>query len=269
MADEKKDETALMQSVDMSNPSTWLTPETGEVSQDLTGTEDIGIADIRLPRLAIAQGLSDQMLPDNSKYIPDLKLFQMFNDLTGEIYGNGPLYFVPVKRDVRYIEFKPRSEGGGVLDLNVPPNDPRTLWRTDPTTGDRLPPRATEFIEFVIILLRQNHAPEPIVLSIKTTNKWNREAAIGLTSFVKLRRDAIYAGLYTVQSKSEKNDQGTFGVYVTRRVGKAAIPIRNYAKEFHEQIKDRPIIIEREPGMDDDFDPNTIEGQTVPAAPEM
>lgn len=231
---------------------------------DRAGTEDIGPQDVRLPRLATAQGLSPQMMPDDGQYIDGLKLFDMFNDVTGEIYGRGPLMFVPVRRDVRRIEFTPRAEGGGIVDMDVPVNDPRLGWTVD--RGQRLPPRATTFIEFVILLLRAGKAPEPIVLSIKSTNKFNRRASNQLTTFVKLRNAPIYAGLYTIVSGSEKNDKGTFGVPVIKNAGwipvdtPAGAALFTFAKDFHRSLEGKVIVVEREPGSDD-FDPTAIEGE--------
>jgi hypothetical protein len=136
----------------------WLA-KPGDVlpTDDLTGTENIGLDEVRLPRLAIAQGLSPQIASDHP--VPGLKLYDMFNDLTNEIYGRGPIYFVPVRRDVRFIEFVPREEGGGVRDLNVPPHDERTKWTDTVENGVkvRVPPVATKSVEFVILMMRNVH----------------------------------------------------------------------------------------------------------------
>lgn len=239
------------------------------------GTEDIGADDIRLPRLAIAQGLSPQITPGDQQFIDGLTLFDMFNDLTGEIYGKGPITFVPVRRDIRRIEFRPRSEGGGVLDMNVPFNDPRLEWTVE---GDeRKPPRATTFVEFVILLLRSGRAPEPIVLSIKGTNKHNRRASDQLTTFIKLRDSAIYSGLYTVDTKvPAKNDQGTFGVPRIKNAGfipvdtEAGKALYGFAKNFHDSLEGKEIIIEREEiDENETFNPEEMERQPLDQASDM
>lgn len=225
------------------------------------GTEDIGADDVRLPRLGIAQGLSPQITPGDSQFIQGLTLFDMFNDLTGEIYGKGPVTFVPIRRDVRRIEFTPRSQGGGMVDPNVPANDPRLRWSwsTDDHSGKAdVPPKATVFVEFVVLLLRAGSAPEPIVLSIKGTNKHNRRASDQLTTFIKLRNADIYAGLYKVDTLTPaKNDKGTFGVPTIKNAGfipidaPAGKALFEYAKEFHEALKGKVVVVNREPGADD------------------
>jgi hypothetical protein len=236
---------------------------------DTTGTE-MSADDLRLPRLSIAQGLSPELTPGNPQYNPDLKMFQLFNNLTQEIYGMGPLIFVPVRHDVRWIEFKPRSEGGGVVDMNVPPNDPRTLWRRDPG-GDRKkdqPPIATKFNEYVVLLVQDGSPePEPIVISIKDTNKENRRAATNLNGYIALPtviptkqgkrkvRLPIYGKMYSVESGTAKNDKGTYGVHVIKQVGVVMDAILgNRAMQFLKMIEGKNINVEREAPTEDEID---------------
>lgn len=223
---------------------------------DATGTEGITREELRLPRLSIAQGLSNQMMPDDSKYIEGLKLYDLFNDLTAEDYGRGPLHFVPVQRDVRRIEFTPRSQGGGIVDMDVSADDPRMEWSEDPNTHERIPPKATKFTEFVVLLLRKDRAPEPIMLSITSTNKFARAAAERLTTFIMLPQPPvpIYGGIYTIESKSEKNDKGTFGVPVIKKIGFVqSKDLLDFAARFHQQLKGKMIVVEREPEPDAEF----------------
>lgn len=250
---------------------------------DQTGTEDIGANDIRLPRLAIAQGLSPQMIPGDSQYIEGLKMFEFFNDLNGDRYGQGPLFFIPIRRDIRRIEFAPRVKGqaggGGVVDMDVPPNDPRNLWTTD-ADGKRVPPRATKFHEFVVLMLRPDGMPEMIVLSIKDTNKHNRRAAERLTSFIKQQAmrgkqaAPIYGCQYSVESKAEKFPEGTAGVPVIQQAGRLDDPSQSdedwaksaklfeYAAGMAASLAGKTIVINREPGGDDDdFDPAAMEAE--------
>jgi len=233
-------------------------------TNDTTGTDDIAENEVRLPRLAIAQGLSSQITPDSSDYIKGLSLFELFNDLTGTIYHRGPLKFVPIKRVVRRIEFDPDNRGVPI-DMDVPFNDPRCQWTENEQTGEREAPRATKFTEFVIFLIFDDKKPEPIVLSIKDTNKWNRKAAERLTALIKIR-PPIYSTYFTVESKSEKNDSGTFGVYAIKQLMALDDPeqtdaewerssnIYALAKQFRESLEGKNIVVEREAPKEDDAD---------------
>jgi hypothetical protein len=196
------------------------------------------------------------MVPSEEKYIKGLALNDMFNDLDNKVYGPGPLYFVPVRRDVRRIEFIPRDEGGGVRDMDVPANDPRMNF-TEDEEGNRMPPVATKFDEYVILVLREDAEPDAVVLSIPHRNKWNREAAKKLNTFIvglktKDKKPApIYGGLYTLSVVSAKNDKGTFGVFSVKQAGYPNAQIYAAAKELHEKLQGKNIVTEREPGDDD------------------
>lgn len=215
------------------------------------GLEDIGADEIKLPRLGIAQGLSPQMDESSSAYIKELKVNDMFNDLSGEIYGRGPLTFLPVLRGVRFIEFDPDNRGT-VLDMNVPPTDPRTQWTTD-EEGKRVPPRATKFVEFVGLLVHENREPEIIVLSIKDTNKFNRRAHDRLTMFIKMSNRAIYSAMYEITSKPEKNDSGTFGVFIINKKGLVQDQeLYENARGYHHALKGKTIVVNREATPEDD-----------------
>lgn len=227
------------------------------VEDSTAGTEDIGSDDLKLPCLKIAQGLSPQMLPDDSARIEGLELFQMFNDLTSQIYGKDPVTFIVVQRQVKRIEFDP-DDRKIPIDLEVPARDPRMNWTKD-DEGKGVPPRATKFVEFVLLLMNDtDEPPEPVVLSIQETNKFSKKAHERLSGFIKLRRPPapIYAGLYTMRPVSEKNDKGTFGVAVIDNAGYVADPkMYASAKAFSESLKGKTIIIERE----DTFDPEQMD----------
>lgn len=230
----------------------------------LEGLHGLDPNEIRLPRLAIAQGLSKAMIPGESGYIESLKMFEMYNDRTGQVYGNGPLLVVPVKWGKKIIEFDP-NDRNIVLDMDVPPNDPRTKW--DRSVTPNIPPRATTFYEFVCLGLVPGHAPEPLVVSIKTTNKYDRRAADDFKLYIEMRGVSIYRGLYRITSRSEKNDNGVFGVFGVKNAGfipetAAGKALLAMAKDFHDSLENKVIIVERTGDDVDDSMAANPEGAT-------
>jgi hypothetical protein len=228
---------------------------------DNTGAEGIRLDEVRFPQLAIAQGLSKQVIPTEGNFIKGLSMGDMFNDLTSEIYGNGPLTIVPVLRHVTRIEFDPNDQSVP-LDREVPWNDPRMKWQ-----GNE-PPRATEFVEFVSLLLRPKMAPERIIVSIKTTNKHQRAAARDLTTWVN-SGGPIYSRMFHIKSriekgKNKKGEETVFGVFGIKFIGfvpdsPAGKALKELAASFRESIQDKTIVTDREPGADD-FNPSELEG---------
>lgn len=238
------------------------------LSTDRDGTEDITQDEIQLPRLAIAQGLSPQCVPGEAQFIKGLSIGEMFNDVSEEIYGNGPLMLVPCFRHVTRIEFDPENLKVP-LDREVPANDPRMKWH-----GNE-PPRATEYVEFVSMLLRPGKAPEPLVVSIKTTNKPMRMAAKLWTTYIATRNAPIYSGLYRISTKIEKGMTAdgkptSYGVFILKNAGfipkdtPAGLALYEHAKAFHESMIGKTIVTEREAG-DDSFDTSAMEAEAQAA----
>lgn len=233
------------------NPASMVAPDF--VEQSTAGTENIGHDDIQMPRLALAQKMSPEVDKLQEKFIEDLEPGQFFNNVSQRIYGEGPIRFIVIRADrPRGIEFKPLDQGGGIVDFNVPLNDPRMQWGAD---GSK--PVATKFYDFIIMLFEpeQEFHGEMIALSLKSTGI---KVAKRLNTLIKQRvkngRPApIYSGLYSLKAGVGQSKQGPYSTYEITNAG--FIPDEetyNTAKAFHQTIADKNIIIDREPGADDD-----------------
>jgi hypothetical protein len=175
------------------------------------GTEDITKDDMRMPRIGLAQGISPEVMDENNpRFIPELKIGHMFNSVDKRIYGKGPLEFQIIRRDPpRYIEFRPRKEGGGVIDPNVPPNDPRTRFTKGPD-GASVQPVATKFFDYIIRVLYTDREPELVALSFKGIML---KDAMAFNTAIKARNAPVYAGKYTLTTVMDKNAKGTYAIF--------------------------------------------------------
>jgi hypothetical protein len=210
------------------------------------GTEGLGMDDVQMPRLAIAQTQTPAMLPNRAEYIRELKLGDLFNTLTGDIYEQ-PVEFIVVRRDPpRWIEF---DEDRKVVDRDVRPGDPRTFWTDaiDEKTKQkyRKKPIATQFYDFVVLLLPDF---QPIALSFSRTGI---KAAKRLNGLIKtsLPPLPVYARKFVMETKLEVDpaSQGTFGIHLIRNGGRIQ-DAETYAmaKQAFEAFKNRVIDIHRE-----------------------
>lgn len=237
----------LVQDTDLAKAdSTDLAARPSFLPATTEGTEHITREDVKFPRLAIAQGLSDQLKKSHPKYIPGLSVGQLFNDLTGQIYGEGPLEFYIVRADPpRWVQFKPREEGGGMVDPDVPAGDPRTLWTTDPTNGGRVKPIATMFYDYVLCLWPSR---ELIVLSLKSSGI---KHAMSLNGLIKLRNAPLWGGKYSVKVMDEPGPQGPFPNFSIKSAGWVADEqVGQYLQKLFVEFQGRTIVIDREPGDD-------------------
>lgn len=180
--------------------------------QGNAGTEHIKKDDMQMPRLGLAQALSPQLIEGKPEYIPDLRAGQMFNTLSQQVYGKGPLTFSILRADPpRGIEFNPRDAGGGVKDPNVPLDDPRMKFTTGPN-GESINPIATKFYDFILEI----NGSELIALSLKASGL---KVARTLNGLIKLRNAPIWAGLYKVSSISVQGPKGTYYTYAISNAG--------------------------------------------------
>jgi len=223
--------------------------------KDTRGAENIGTQDVRPPRLILAHGQHPQTKIDNAKYIEDLHELEMFNDLTNEIYGQGPIEFTVLKYlGKRFIEFNPMNEGGGVKDFDVKDGDPRTLF-TEVTEGGktrRIKPVATKFYDYLVLLLPSR---EIVALSLKGAQL---KAATRLNSFIKLAQAPAFACRFTLESVRESKGGYNYGVFKIDRKGWVDEETFAFASKAHDTFAGKNIVIERddeneerEPGSDD------------------
>lgn len=212
---------------------------------DVTGTEHIGKEDIQMPRLVLAQKMSPEVDDSDAKRIEGLKPGDIFNGLTKEILGRGPMPFYIIRADrPRFVEFIPREEGGGVADPNVPADDPRTQFGPN---GEK--PVATKFYDFIIMLEKTG---ELVALSFKSTGL---KVAKQLNALVKLRNAPIYAGRYNLISVDTQNSKGKFAIFHVANAGWAgsAEQVENL-KSFHEALATKDLNIQRDDRPDEDLD---------------
>ena len=72
------------------------------------GVEAIGTGDIETPRIALLQSTSDEVQDG------DFKMGEFFHNIAEESLGD-TVSIVPIFVDIRYILWRPRHEGGGIL----------------------------------------------------------------------------------------------------------------------------------------------------------
>lgn len=172
------------------------------------GAEGIKPEDARVPRLKVAQGMSPQMQRGTESYLPDLRLGDMFNDLSGEIYGEGPLEVAFIRVDPpRHVLFD-KEDRKKVLERDLKPSDARTQFR-DGADGKRLKPEASKFYDYVLVRL---DTMEPLAMSFSSTGI---NMAMKLNGMLKIKPVPIYVQKFSLSVAQQHNDQGTwYGVTV-------------------------------------------------------
>lgn len=201
---------------------------------DTRGMDGIdGSEDVTFPRLSVAQKTSPQLDPSKvDKYIDGLKLFQMFDSLSGENLGNGPVPFVVIRTSKRALEFDAQNN---IVRKNVPLNDPGLAFGPN---GER--PKVTLFREYLILRV---DTLKPMVLSFKGTQ---HNVAKDLNSFLMTLPKPIWKNQFELRSTSKQRGAYTTAQFMVRPGGpasddavKAAAEWYTNTENFTDRVDDR------------------------------
>lgn len=218
------------------------------------GTENIGVNDVRPPRLMLCQSGSPQRKPDNPKQIAGLNELDLFNSLSNEIYGRDITFAVIASLGSHWVEFDAELK---VVDPNVPEGDPRTEW-TENEAHERVKPVATKFYDYLVWLIEHN---EPVAFSLKSTQIKNAIKLNGLLKLpLKLEGKIIanppaWARTYKVETKMESDKGYSWGGYNLSTVGVTPRETRLLLSELAKTYSKQNVVIERE-----DEAPEVVEG---------
>ncbi len=160
---------------------------------DTRGTENITRNDIKPPALKLAQAMSPEVKRSEPEFVKDLREGELFNSITKEIYGEGPVHLV-------FINFLGTRKV--VLDGNVPEGDPRTDF-TFTVVGDkqvRVKPKATKFKDFLVQLYIDGRDGQLMTLSLKSTQL---KKAVNLTTIFSGSKLPTFAHLIEAQAVPE------------------------------------------------------------------
>lgn len=210
---------------------------------DTLGKDQIDNKNLVLPFLAVTQKPAPQ-LEEGPKYVEGLRFLDLFNTLTGEVFGRGPIAFVVLALREHAIEFNPFDEGGGVKDRNVPLSDPRCKF-----DGDNKP-IATTFCDYVVLL---EQTRDVIVLSFKGASLRNGRILKTLTKNPAL---PLYAQRYTVQTEKAEKNGNTYAVLLAKPAGAAKPDLAIFAKKTLQSLAEKNIVIEHEAEV--------VEGDEIP-----
>lgn len=88
------------------------------------GLENIGRDEMLIPFFRILQSNSPQCDPENGAYIQGAVQGMIINTATNQLYnGKTGFTLIPCYRDHNFVEFVPRTAGGGFVGLHAPDED--------------------------------------------------------------------------------------------------------------------------------------------------
>ena len=193
------------------------------------GSEDVSMKDMILPRIDVLQALSPQIKKSDPGYIPGAEQGQIFNTVTGEIYGT-EVTFVPVMFRKEFVLWKLRQHGGGFIGAFSGEQEANMAHSQVQT------PSECEVVEshqhFVMILTP--HGTEEAVLSM---TKSKLKVSRNLNTLIQMAGVDRFAKAYKISSIEVDGDKGSYWSYKAAAAGFVTQELYNKGKELYDMIK--------------------------------
>lgn len=205
------------------------------------GFEEMGRDDVVLPRLIVCQALTPQRKKTHPNYIANLQDGDLFNSVSGDIYG-GSVELIPVTFKKSRIYFRDLKDGGGILCQSSNSIDGGTICPTcaecpnSQFGADGSTPVCSLFFNYPALVLP---SLTPIVVSLKATGlkvgkQWNARMKM-------LGKKPMYAAVYEFKTQEVNGNKGSYFVPVVTLKRFVNEPEFNTAMLFSQQIAGKVI----------------------------
>ena len=235
-------------------------------SKDASGFGNLDMSrDIAIPYINILQSNSPQLNPSKAEYVDGAKVGQFYNTVSQEVSDS--LNVIPVLYQLRYVEWKPREQGGGFVESHHADSGILSKTKRDQMTfKDTLPNGnyiATTAYHYVLVQDKGGVWSQAVIsmtsTQLKKSRRWN---SLMLTQKVNGPSGSFtpptYAMIYKLTTVSESNDRGSWFGYQVEKAGQVEdAGIYNEAKSFSTAASRGDV--EAKP---------TVEGEPVKEAPK-
>ena len=222
-----------------------------DVMDDIFGMAGEGAAfdssEMQIPFVRVAQSLSPQLNKKKGEYIEGLSTGDAYNTLTGEMWtGEKGLVVVPCYQTTKYLEFVPRTAGGGFRG-EINPNDP-ILQRTSRDGSKEILPNGNELVksdQHFCLIVGEDGMTQPVVIDMKSTQlkisrRWKTQIAMqkikhpGTGAIIT---PPVFATMWRLTTTEETNDKGDFYNWAVEKVGTVeSRDLLQEAKAFRDSI---------------------------------
>jgi hypothetical protein len=193
------------------------------------GSEDVTAKDMILPRVDVLQALSPQIKKSDPAYIPGAEQGQIFNTVTGEIYGSS-VTFIPVMFRREFTVWKLRKAGGGFCGAF------KTREDADIAVSLMQNPADYESVEshqhFAMLLT--DHGPEEAVFSM---TKSKLKVSRALNTLIQIAGVDRFAKAYRIDAVEASSDKGEFWSFKVHPVGFVSKELYDRGQGLYEMIK--------------------------------
>jgi hypothetical protein len=211
------------------------------------GLNNLTAQDFAIPFIGILQSLSPQVKPVKAGGLEGAKIGMIFNTVTKELIdGDEGIVVIPCAYQKKWIEWKPRSAGGGFVKQHD--NEDIMASTTADAKNDNYLPNGNTVVPtanyFVIII--KNGLPETAVLSMTKTQitkakKWNNiMSSIKKQGKTGIYTPPMYSHKYRLTTiEQEKSGFSWYGWEIANagELTSADVALYNLAKKLNKEVE--------------------------------
>ena len=191
------------------------------------GFEEVTTDDLQMPFVRILHAMSPQLKKSDASFIGGAGQGDIFNTVTAQVWrGDKGILVLPVYYQLKYIEFVPRSQGGGFVgELAGNSQEVRNAVRDKDThmemleSGNELLKSAQHYVQIV----HEDGSLEQAIIDMKKTQLkksrlWN--------SMMMMQRDngklkPSFSNVYRLSTTEDSNDKGSWYTWTIKLEGPA------------------------------------------------
>jgi len=208
------------------------------------GFEEVTSSDLQIPFLRIIQALSPQLKKSDAAFIEGAGQGDIFNTVTDKVWdGDEGVVVIPVYFEMKFLEFVPRTQGGGFVgELSADSNDVRTAIRDTDTNlellhnGNELVRSAQHYVKIV----HEDGNLENAIVDMKKTQLKRSRLWLSMMMMQKHNGNTLpsFANTYRLKTVEDGNDKGSWGSWSIALEGRVpSLEAFKDAKELHESIR--------------------------------
>jgi len=192
------------------------------------GFEEVTTDDLQMPFVRILHAMSPQLKKSDASFIEGAVQGDIFNTVTNQVWsGEKGILVLPVYYQLKYIEFVPRSQGGGFVgELAGDSQEVRNAVRDKDTnmemleSGNELVKTAQHYVQIV----HEDGSLEQAVVDMKKTQLkksrlWNSMMYMQKDEKGKLK--TMYSNVYRLSTMEDSNDKGSWYTWTIKLEGPA------------------------------------------------
>lgn len=185
------------------------------------GFESTDVKSYAVPFVAILQALSPQVLEGEAEYIPGASPGMLCNTVTGELFsGKEGIRIIPCAYKRQYVEWKPRTSGGGFVAAHDIDEGEKLLKVTQrDEKGNSVLPTGNILADVrmhYVLLVKDNDIDMAIISMGSTQIKKSRRWMTQMNNIKLARQDGskftapMFANKFHLTTVPERNDKGNW-----------------------------------------------------------